>query len=548
MDGFIPYPKELVNEYTEKGAWWGITITDLLNRATATYPEREALVEEKARLTYAQLSERVNRLALAFLELGIQKGDSVIIQLPNQAEFAYTYLALQKIGAITVMAIPRHGIKEIDFFLQVSRAVAWVVPTKFRKIDYSDMVEVIRSKFPYLKVIVVGEPVPRGAFSFKKIMDGVQEEKYPPQHLEKFKPHPDDVTHLMPTGGTTGLPKLVPRTHNSYICNARFYAETIKLSPSSIDLVVLPLGHNAGLLHLVSGILSGSKIVLCPSTRPEDILQYIEQERATWIGTVPTILIDLLRSPGLDRRDLSSLEFIQCGATHVPAELGKEVLDRIRCKFIVAFGMAEGPLTRARLEDSREVATGTVGTPQCPYDEFKTIDDDEREVSQDREGELVCRGPGVFTGYYKAEEINRGVFTQDGFFRTGDLAKFDSQGHLIITGRKKDIIIRGGENISATEVEKLIVSHPDIIEAAVVGMPDARLGEKVCAYIKPVEGKRTSLDEVVTFLKQQGASVLLLPERIELVSELPLTPVGKVDKKVLQADIARKLEDESKTN
>ena len=547
MEGFTPYPKELADEYILKGIWWGMTIIDLLDRATATHPEGEALVEENARLTYAQLNERVNRLALAFLELGIQKGDSVVIQLPNQAEFAYTYLALQKIGAITVMAIPRHGLKEIDFFLQLSRAVAWVVPTKLRKIDYSEMMRVIRFKFPYLKVIVVGEPVPRGAFSFEKIMDEVQEEKYPPQYLEKFKPDPDDVTHLMPTGGTTGLPKLVPRTHNSYICNARFYAETIRLSPSTIDLVVIPLGHNAGLLHFVSGILAGGKIVLCPSTRPEDILRYIEQERATWIGTVPTILIDLLRAPGLERRALSSLEFIQCGAAHVPAELAKEVLDRVGCKFVNAFGMAEGLLTRTRLGDSREVATGTVGTPQCPYDEFKIIDD-EREVPQGQEGELACRGPGIFTGYYKAKKTNRKVFTQDGFFHTGDLAKFDSQGHIIITGRKKDIIIRGGENISATEVEELIVSHPDIIEAAVVGMPDARLGEKVCAYIKAAEGKSISLEEVVTFLKQQGASVLLLPERIESVSELPLTLVGKINKNVLRADIARKLEDENKAN
>jgi non-ribosomal peptide synthetase component E (peptide arylation enzyme) len=230
----------------------------------------------------------------------------------------------------------------------------------------------------------------------------------------------------------------------------------------------------------------------------------------------------------------------------MPSELIKKVYDKLGCKFFNVFGMSEGPCTQTRWQDPDEAVFHTVGRPICPYDEFKVIDADGRDLPRGTEGELVVRGPCIFRGYFKAEAENQEAFTADGFFRTGDIAKFDPEGRLIITGRKKDIIIRGGENISAREVEELILSHPKVEQVAAVGMPDPVLGERVCAFIKSKQGMRVSFEEIISYLKEKKTSVLYLPERIETIDELPLTNVGKVDKKRLREEIKEKLKKERK--
>ena len=229
----------------------------------------------------------------------------------------------------------------------------------------------------------------------------------------------------------------------------------------------------------------------------------------------------------------------------VPADLIKKVHDRIGCSFYNVYGSSEGPCTQTRLDDPPEIVLHSVGRPICPYDEFRVIDFAGNPVPPGQEGELVARGPCIFQGYYKSEAENREMFTADGFYRTGDLVRFDPEGRMTITGRKKDVIIRGGENISAREVEELVGGHPAVDLVAVVGMPDPVLGERACAFIKPKPGRVVSLEDVIAFLKAKGASVLYLPERLELVSEIPLTPVGKIDKKKLREDIRIKVEAEN---
>jgi non-ribosomal peptide synthetase component E (peptide arylation enzyme) len=218
----------------------------------------------------------------------------------------------------------------------------------------------------------------------------------------------------------------------------------------------------------------------------------------------------------------------------------------LKCKFYNVYGSSEGPCTQTRYDDPEEVILHTVGWPVCPYDEFKLIDSDGNELPREKEGEMVARGPCIFRGYYKSEAENRETFTSDGFYRTGDIAKFDDEGRLIITGRKKDIIIRGGENISAKEVEELISGHPKVVQAAAVAMPDPILGERVCAFIKPRENENVTLEEIILYLKGKKTSVLYLPERIEVIEEMPLTNVGKVDKKRLREEIREKLRKEEK--
>ncbi|MDP2645705.1 MAG: AMP-binding protein [Desulfobacterales bacterium] len=537
MEGFIPYPKEKADAYLQTGAWLGLTITDILDRNAAAYPDKEALVDEKTRLTYSRLRDKADQLAAGLLELGLGKGDCVVLQLPNCIEFAYAYFACQRIGLITVTAIPRHSLREIDHFCTLTDAAAWIGLPRLRRTDYTDMIETLRSRHPDLRIIMAGEATD-GAICLSDLMAG---EGRLPADPQRFGPQATDVSHLMPTGGTTGLPKLVPRTHNDYISNAASAARIQHSGPGSTHMVILPVAHNSGLLALVSGLVAWGKVVLCPSTKVQDILSWIEKYKVTFTAMVPTLLLDLMAQPDFAKYDLSSLELIQGGGAHVPAELVKEVKQRIACFFVNGFGMAEGPLIRTPVDAPPEVVVHTVGKPICPYDQMKIIDEEGRQVPQGVEGELTARGPGIFTGYYKAPEANRESFTQDGFFKTGDLARLDPQGNFIITGRKKDVIIRGAENISATEVEDLVLSHPDVLDVAAVGMPDDRLGERVCIYVRVAPGKELTFEGLIDHLKRQGASVLFLPERMEVVAELPLTAVDKVDKKALREDIIKKL-------
>lgn len=257
--------------------------------------------------------------------------------------------------------------------------------------------------------------------------------------------------------------------------------------------------------------------------------------------TVPALATRLVSFESLEKYDLGSLKKISVDGAPSTPELVRSVHEKLGCKFINGFGSVEGTCASTRLEDSIETVCNSIGKPDCPYDTLKVVDQDGRELPPNVEGELVSKGPGVFTGYFKSPEENKDIFTRDGFFRTGDLAKIDDFGNIKITGRIKDIIIRGGENISALDIENLISSHSGVEDVAVVGMPDKVLGERACAYVQPTAGTKLTFDEIISFLKAKGASVLQLPERIEFVGSIPLTKIGKADKKALREDIKRRL-------
>jgi len=554
INGVTPFPKEFVELYNKRKWWSGLTLGDMLDRTCDIYPNKEALVAENIRLTYRQLKEWTDRAAIAFIELGIKKTDRVLLQLPNWAEFVYAYYGLYKIGAIPVMCIPRYSQREMEHFCEVTEAKAWIVPIQFEKIDYKAMIESLQKSKPQLKHILVVDsylqekkPLPKGTISFLELLKSIDLKKYPKDYLLSFRPDPEDVCHFMPTGGTTGLPKLVPRTHNDYLCNVEFRAKAWERSTRDITLIATPLTHNMAIeVSLNPTFLTGGKAVIIPSTRPKEILEAIERERVTTMILVVAQLQQLIDFPDLDKYNLSSLQVISGAGSHVPSELIKKIYERIGCKFYNVFGMSEGPCTQTRYDDPEEIVLHTVGRPICPYDEFKVIDSSGNELPPGREGELVARGPCIFRGYYKAEAENKEAFTTDGFFRTGDIAKFDEEGHITITGRKKDIIIRGGENISALEVEELISKYPKVEQVSAVGMPDPILGERVCAFIKPKRGETISFEEIISFLKERKTSVLYLPERIEIIEEMPLTNVGKIDKKQLREVIKEKLKKEGK--
>jgi non-ribosomal peptide synthetase component E (peptide arylation enzyme) len=277
------------------------------------------------------------------------------------------------------------------------------------------------------------------------------------------------------------------------------------------------------------------------STQPENICAVLEREKVTALPTVPAVIQRIVNLENLDQYDLSYLKKVYSGGAPSSPDLVKSVYDKLKCKFVNAYGSAEGSCAMTRLDDDFETVCTTVGKKDCPYNEFKVINQYGEEMPPGAEGELITKGPTIFTGYFKSTEENKKIFTKAGFFKTGDLARIDETGTITITGRIKETILRGGETISAVGIERLITAHSGVLDAAVVGMPDKDLGERVCAYIVTKSGVKLTFDELIAFLKGSGASVMQLPERIEFIDSMPLTKIGKADKKILKEDIIKKL-------
>jgi 2,3-dihydroxybenzoate-AMP ligase/mycobactin salicyl-AMP ligase len=431
---------------------------------------------------------------------------------------------------------------EVSHLADLTEAKAWIVPEVYRKIDYRSFVEEVKKRNPGLKhVISVRGERKTGAFTSTLEDLIVQEPNITDQdRLSSRRPEPTDIAHIIPSGGTTGLPKGIPRTHNDYLCNVEYLHKAWEMNTKDVCLLIVPVGHNLALLNVVGAIFWGYKLVLLDSTRPEDICSTIQSEKVTYMPTVPSLVKRVIEIEQLGDYDLTSLKKISAGGEPSPPDLIREVYKKLGCTYINEFGMSEGLLCRTTLTDDVETICNTVGKPCCPYERMKILDEGGRELPPNLDGELVTKGPGIFAGYLKNPEENRKSFSKDGFFRTGDQARIDPSGYLKITGRIKDLIIRGGENISPAQVEELLCSYPGVSDAAVVGMPDKELGEKVCAYIRPVSGAKLDPEEIKKFMDSRGASKLLIPERFEFIDSLPMTQAGKHDKKALREDIKQR--------
>lgn len=542
LDGFTPYPREDVRRYLGRGIWRNLTFGDLVERGARIYPEKECLVDGDKRYTFRQLKEKTDVLAVSLMRHGIRPKERVLLQLPNWAEFVIAYFALQKIGAIPVLLIDRYRQYEISYLLELTGAKTWILPERFGKTDFLPIVEDVRKSSGTLKrIILVRGKKEKGFLSFEDLLSERVENREL-QILDSMRPNPLQVGHMGPTGGTTGLPKVVPRTHNDYLCRVEYSAYALEMNPKDVTLITAPAAHDLAFsMGICTTFFSFGKVVMLDSTRPEDILRTIEKERVTYTAWTPTFVIRILDYEDYQNYDLSSLQKMYCGGGASSPKLIKEASERLNCVYVNSYGGTEGMKAQTRLGDPIELVMRSVGKKVCPYDDYKIVDETLREVPPNTQGELIIKGPCVFTGYYKNPEENRKAFTQDGFFRTGDLAMMDEEGNITITGRIRELIMRGGESISATEIENLISGHPKVAMVAVIGMPDRTMGERICAYIKPKEGEALTSDEIIEFLKQKKASVLQFPERIEFVESMPLTPANKIDKKALREDIKRKI-------
>lgn len=543
FNGFIPYDPNTAELYEKRRWWLGMTLGDMLDKASDLYPSREALVGDGQRYTYAELRTLVDTMAYRLLEDGFQPGDSLLLQLPNLPEFVISYFALQKAGLIMVLLTVNHSAKEVIHLAKLTQPKGWILPDRYRERDYAPLIAQVKKENRALKTcLIVGEEIPRGCLRFHDFLETTADTSDILSVLEKVHPDPGDVCQILPSGGTTGLPKGALRTHNDYICNIEYKSRAWDLNAKATCLVATTVGHNLALLVTVTGaVFHGAKMVMLDSTYPADFCRIVQDEKITCTGLVPTLISRIVNFEHLGDYDLSSLKKIYVGAANSPPELVRATEEKLGASYINAFGMVEGPCAQTRPEDPPEIRSQTIGLPVCPYDDFQTLDQDGNPTPPGIEGELAAKGPGIFTGYLKNPQANQAAFTPDGYFRTGDLAVIDEKDIIRITGRIKDIIIRGGENITARDVEDLISSHPQVEYVAAVGMPDPDLGEQVCAYIKPVEGSTIGDEDILGHLKNIEASKIHYPARFEFVKKIPLTAAGKADKKVLKKDIEEKL-------
>jgi 2,3-dihydroxybenzoate-AMP ligase len=545
LKGVVPFPPDLAQRYRERGYWEDRSIADTFAEVFRKYADRVAIIDGDQVVTYAQLDERSTRLALNLLEAGLQPLDRVVVQLPNVVEFAYLYFALQKIGCIPIAALPSHRYHEVSQFVALAEARACVAPARQGDFDFTQLIDRLRRESATLQLgIVLGE-APPGFLSLHELLDTPPRRS--PDELKRIVIDPTDPAVFQLSGGTTGVPKLIPRTHNDYIYNSKAAAAVTGITADSVQLLVLPIAHNLPLAcpGLQGCLLNGARVVLSTSTRAADVFPLIERHRVTHLPVVPALLIRWINDPLLGRYDLSSLRVIQSGGQRLQPEIRLRTQQLIPNAIVQEnFGMAEGLLMFVRLDDPEEVRLYTEGRPICPDDEVRLVDDEDNEVPFGEVGEMCCRGPYTLRGYYGVPEYNARAFTSDGFYRSGDLMRQHPSGNYIVEGRKKDLINRGGEKISAEEIENLILMHPAVQNVACIPMPDPVLGERMCACVILRPGQQLTFEELVQFLASKEIAKHKLPERLEIMEEFPLSTFGKVSKKTLVEMIARKLEEE----
>jgi len=546
LDGCVPWPAELAARYRQAGYWRGEPLGRLLGQWADSYGEREALIsaDGRRRITYRDLDGWCDRLAAGFAGRGVGAGDRVLVQLPNTPEFVAVCFALFRLGALPVFALPAYRSNEIGHLLRLSGACAYIVPASFNGFDHRELAVRMRGEHPQLRhVFVTGAtaadpdtPKAGEGWTWLSEVDG------DPRPL----PEPDasQVAFFLLSGGTTALPKLIPRTHDDYAYQSRVTAQICGLDQGSVYLAVLPAEFNFpfGCPGILGTLHSGGRVVFGLSAQPEECFALIERERVTLTSLIPTIVHLWLAAAATDHgRDLSSLQVVQVGSAKLHREVARRIGPELGVRLQQVFGMAEGLLTFTRDDDTPEVVLGTQGRPVSPGDEIRVVDGKDRPVAVGGIGELLTRGPYTLRGYYRAPEHNARAFTADGFYRSGDLVRLTGTGEIVVEGRVKDVVVRGGDKVSATEVEGHLGAHEDVQQAAVVAMPDPVLGEKVCAYIVPAPGRSApALAQLRRFLRARGLAAYKLPDHVEVVDAFPLTGLNKVDKKALAADIAAK--------
>ncbi|ANY07727.1 (2,3-dihydroxybenzoyl)adenylate synthase [Pseudonocardia sp. HH130630-07] len=531
-----PWPGGLADRYRELGLWRGETYRQVLARLVDAYADRTAVVDDHRRLTYRELDALADRVARGLSDRGLGTADRVLVQLPNRSEFLVVWWALQKIGAVPVHTQPGHRRSEMTHLASLCGARAYVLPDVHAGFDHRVLADEVRAAVPSLELLVVlGDPGDRtGAVTVAELEATGHTE---PAGAPASTAGPGDIAVLLLSGGTTGLPKLIPRTHDDYAYNGRRAAEVAGMAEGCVYLATLPVAFNYTMNcpGVLGALGQGGTVVMAGTPDPGYCFELIERERVTHAAINPQLTPLWLDEREFTSADLSSLQVLQIGSARLADDTARRVVAEFGARLQQVFGMAEGMLSLSRLDEDDRLRTTTQGCPISDADETRVVGPDDAEVPDGEEGELLTRGPYTLRGYYRAGAHNARSFTADGFYRTGDMVRRLPSGHLAVVGRAKDQINRAGEKIAATEVEGHLLAHPGVRSVALVAGPDQELGERSVAFVVAGDGHRPDRAALAAHLDGRGVAAYKVPDEVRLIESMPLTPLGKMDKKALTA-------------
>ncbi len=535
---FTPWPEELAQQYRSLGYWRGETLHQILKRQALLHPNKTALIDNKCTINYQTLLNKVENLAYSLLNFGFQPGDCVVLQMPNSIEFFEILFALMRIGVVPVLALPLHRENEIRYFCKHVEAKAYITTISGEYCIYREIAQQLKAQGYVKTIITIGKL--KGDATFDSLTSKTD------KHCTFPEISANNVALFQLSGGTTGTPKLIPRTHDDYFYSVRASTQVCELNTKTVYLVVMPLAHNFILSSPGSlGVLyCGGTVLIAENSAPSTAFDLIRRHSVTMAALVPPLALAWMTAfENANNRntapDISSLKLLQVGGAKFSATAAYRIKPVLGCKLQQVFGMAEGLVNYTRLLDTNETIAETQGKPMSPADEILIVDDNDQPVLAGTSGHLLTRGPYTIQGYFRSPEHNKRTFTKTGFYRTGDIALLTESGHLIVTGRSKDQINRGGEKIAAEEIENHCLTYPEVLDVAVVSMPDKYLGERACAFIV-LKNKNSQNNEMVfkrallNHLRLRQIAEFKIPDRVEVVNTLPKTKFGKINKQELR--------------
>ena len=525
--------------YRQQGLWGDASLADYWQQTARAMPDKIAVVDNHgATYTYSALDHAASCLANWMLAKGIESGDRIAFQLPGWCEFTVIYLACLKIGAVSVPLLPSWREAELVWVLNKCQAKMFFAPTLFKQTRPVDLILPLQNQLPQLQQIVGVDKLAPATSSLS--LSQIIADNIP--LTTAITTHGDELAAVLFTSGTEGLPKGVMLTHNNILASERAYCARLNLTWQDVFMMPAPLGHATGFLHGVTApFLIGARSVLLDIFTPDACLALLEQQRCTCMLGATPFVYDLLNLLEKQPADLSALRFFLCGGTTIPKKVARECQQR-GIKLLSVYGSTESsPHAVVNLDDPLSRFMHTDGYAAAGV-EIKVVNDARKTLPPGCEGEEASRGPNVFMGYFDEPELTARALDEEGWYYSGDLCRMDEAGYIKITGRKKDIIVRGGENISSREVEDILLQHPKIHDACVVAMPDERLGERSCAYVVlKAPHHSLSLEEVVAFFSRKRVAKYKYPEHIVVIEKLPRTASGKIQKFLLRKDIMRRL-------
>lgn len=523
--------------YYSRGDWSTKTVFDTFSTTVNKHPENIALVDNKQKLTYKTLFDKVMKFSAGLFKLGIKKGDFVSVQLPNWAENVIAYLSCAKIGAIYNPVPTNLRNQEVEYMLTLCESKVFIIPEEFRKFNYLAMADSIRKKLNIQHVVVVNNAqdasvLPTSFLSFEEIIKF----QVTSDEFNDCKVASDDPLVVLFTSGTESKPKGVIHTHNTILFGERAMEKTLDITENDAIFMASPISHATGFLHGVNlPLIVGAKSVLMEHFSGEKALEIMSNEKCTFTMGATPFLHDLLHILLKNQQsyDLSQFRFFLCGGAPIPRHLVTQA-NKTGFKVLAVYGSSESPPHAvSRLADSNEYIVSYDGKA-LPGIEVKVVDENRKTLPNEEVGEQVSRGPNVFIGYFKHPELTEKYLDDEGWYYSGDLCVLHSNNYMRIVGRKKDIIIRGGQNISPLEIENILHTHPKIQNIAIVGVFDERMGEKACAFVVPFPGEEFTFDEMIGFLEEKSVAKFKYPEKLKIVDELPMTASGKIQKFRLQ--------------